>query len=340
MPPKVSVPSFGSQDYWNTRFTANSNPFEWLEAPTVLDPYLLDALNVTADPDPQLLHVGCGTSLLSYHLRAHVKNPAQIHNVDYSEVAIEIGSKREVDIYSGDSVIRPAKGADAPEYGSQGILPMDFSSAGGRVEEASKALQGTLDEPASSSMRWSAVNLLDPTSLLKACPPSSYTLIVDKSTCDSIACSDDLYIPLPYPITTLTNAASSASVTDSSEPLHPLHVMAVHLALLAKPKARWVSLSYSMDRFPFLPATAQAEEILAKSSEPELDLDDIPEKIIESGFPNPARLWNLIGKYAIETSPSVEASTGKKASATIHRPKVMHYIYILERTSLELHVSN
>jgi hypothetical protein len=82
MPPKVPVPSFGSQDYWNTRFMANSNPFEWLEAPTVLDPFLVDALNTTADPDPRLLHIGCGTSLLSYHLRAHVKNPAQIHNVD------------------------------------------------------------------------------------------------------------------------------------------------------------------------------------------------------------------------------------------------------------------
>jgi hypothetical protein len=217
---------------------------------------------------------------------------------------------------------------------------VDLSSAGGRVKEASKARQEALVESASSSMRWSAVNLLDPTSLLKACPPSSYSLIVDKSTCDSIACSDDLYVPLPYSITTFPHAASSASVTESSEPLHPLHVMAVHLALLAKPKARWVSLSYSIDRFPFLPAAAQAKEISAKGSEQELDLDDIPDKIIESGFPDPSRLWKLIGKYPVEAPPSAEASSGENASAMTHRPKVMHYIYVLERTNVELHISN
>lgn len=34
------APSFGSQDYWNLRFSSNAGPFEWLEASGALDTYL------------------------------------------------------------------------------------------------------------------------------------------------------------------------------------------------------------------------------------------------------------------------------------------------------------
>jgi len=356
MPPKV--PSFGSQEYWDKRFTADSNPFEWLEVPTVLDQYLVDALSATSDANPQLLHIGCGTSLLSYHLRAHVKDPAQIHNLDYSEVAVEIGRKREVDIYKEHIVLGEGRGEHA---GHGAILhdaePEKLASSGGRVEEASEAQQRASLAPEHSYMRWSAADLLDPFSILKACQPSSYSLIVDKSTCDSIACSDDLYVPLPYPVSTTTqNSASIAMKTESPEPIHPLHIMAVHLALVAKPKARWICLSYSLDRFPFLsksppkvpygaetgttaPSTLPAEEEDPDDSDPEYDLDDIPENIIKGGFPNPSLLWKLAGKYPIE-APAAEPPSGHNATATIHRPKIWHFIYVLERTDVKLHIRN
>ncbi|KAF2691069.1 hypothetical protein K458DRAFT_438773 [Lentithecium fluviatile CBS 122367] len=269
MPPKA--PSYGSHEYWDARFTANANPFEWLEAPNVLDPYLSEALRATTDSDPRLLHIGCGTSLLSFHLRAHVNNPGTIHNVDYSEVAVRVGRQREVDLFKAERASHQDQTPFQPSY-----------------------------------MRWSGADLLNPSSLLKACPPSTYSTVVDKSTSDSIACSDDLYVPLPYHITISPKLASPSALTLSPEPIHPLHVLAIHLALVTKPKARWVSLSYSNDRYP--------------------------------GFPDPSLFWKLVGKYDIEPPPPAEPPNDNNGTTTVHRPKVFHWIYVMERTDVNLYV--
>ncbi|KAF2255595.1 hypothetical protein BU26DRAFT_412777 [Trematosphaeria pertusa] len=297
MPP--APPSFGSREYWEKRFTSNSNPFEWLEAPTALDPYLVAALKETTEPELELLHIGCGTSLLSYHLRAHVPNPEHIHNLDYSEVAIEVGRKRE--------------------------------------RQTSKSPPPDAQEPRSASyMRWSAANLLDYSSLLEACKPSAYSIIVDKSTSDSIACSEDLVVPLPYHITATPNPASNPNLTESPEPLHPLHILGVHLALLTKPKARWISLSYSMDRYPFIPlpppTPLPARSGTGDASTPAYESEPIP---TPTGFPDPSTLWTLIGKYDIEV-PQPQSPSGSNGSTTTHRPKVMHWVYVLERTNVKV----
>lgn len=335
MPPKV--PSFGEKDYWNARFSANSSPFEWLEAPTALDPYLVEALGSTADASPKLLHIGCGTSLLSFHLRAHVKCPEQIHNLDYSEVAVEIGRKREVEVFSG----HPELGKELQGGGSQGDAShrserIPVASTKRSESDASEAAQNA-DDP--SYMHWSSADLLDCCSLLQACQPSSYSIIVDKSTCDSIACSEDVCVPLPYHIITSPSFAKSSEVTESPEPIHPLHVLAIHLALLAKPKARWIALSYSKDRFPFLHSPRHDSEDDGKSDDDwalQHDLDDIPTNIIENGFPDPGHLWKLIGKYPIEAPPESTPPNRQTGGTVVHVPKIMHYIYILERTDAEL----
>ncbi|KAF2869995.1 hypothetical protein BDV95DRAFT_497079 [Massariosphaeria phaeospora] len=289
MPPKVTP--FGSQDYWNNRFTANSHPFEWLEAPTALDPHLFAALKHTNDENPEILHIGCGTSLLSDHLRAHINNPAQIHNLDYSEVAITVGRKREVDLYANKDAIRD------------------------QLPATSKPQRPTY-------MRWSTANLLDHSSLLTCCQPSTYSIVVDKSTSDSIACSEDVYVPLPYPVSISRDPHSSSSSehTTSFEPIHPLHVLAIHLALVSKPKARWISLSYSTDRFPFL-----------HHPPPELHKQELE----RAGLPNPGTLWRLEAKYEIEVPP---AAAPEDSNGTIHRPQILHWVYVLERTDVEVAV--
>ncbi|KAF1956228.1 hypothetical protein CC80DRAFT_593699 [Byssothecium circinans] len=335
----LNPPSFGSMDYWNNRFTSNSNPFEWLEAPNALDPFLVAALDEAKDPEPQILHIGCGTSLLSYHLRAHVEKPQQVHNLDYSEVAIKIGRKREAELLR-DVDIRRVSTTNA--------------------NEGEKA----------SVMRWSSANLLDHTSLLKACKPSAYSVIVDKSTSDCIACSDDVYVPLPYHITTSSRSTKPSRTTTSSEPIHPLHILAIHLAFIAKPGAKWIACSYSMDRFPFLkppvqepalepvfgeskvvnaPSTASATNSGSGDSNgyqnPEDDvdldddLDDIPSSITDAGLPDPRTLWRLHGKYEIEPPPA-ESPERTSDGRVVHRPKVLHWVYVLERTDVELHVGS
>ncbi|KAF2189450.1 hypothetical protein K469DRAFT_625080 [Zopfia rhizophila CBS 207.26] len=264
-------PSFGSPQYWNNRFTSNPNPFEWLEPPNALDFHLVSALNESQDQNPQILHIGCGTSLLSFHLRAHVNHSKQIHNVDYSDVAIEIGKKRELEIFGPDHILQYQE---------------------------------------NKHMRWSVVDLLSHTSLHFVCKPSSYSIIVDKSTSDSIACADDVYVTLPYPLSTSSpHAPFMSALSQSSEPIHPLHILAIHLAFLTKPGGRWISLSYSQDRFPFL------------------HLPPIP------SLPDPGKLWWLESKYEIEV-PEVTAK-GRGGTA-VHRPKVLHWVYVILRTDVAL----
>ncbi|PVI08427.1 hypothetical protein DM02DRAFT_470671, partial [Periconia macrospinosa] len=268
-------PSFDSQEYWNDRFTSNPNPFEWLGSSDALDPYLTTALrNISDLEQPEILHIGCGTSLLSYHLRKYVRNSEQVHNVDYSEVAIEIGKKKEAEMF---------------------------------------AITGN-DTANSSTMRWSSINLLDHSSLLQAFQPSTYSIVVEKSTSDSISCADDVDVPLPYHIITSSNASFVSGQEQVSKLVHPLHILAVHLALVTKPGGRWIALSYSMDRYPFLDSSAS--DTIADDSE----------------LPNPSRLWKLVGKFEME--PEIQISGADASQA--HKPKVLHWVYVLERTNVEL----
>ena len=201
-------PSYGSQEYWNKRFTTEPEPFEWLEAPDVLDSYLQDALSNSHDANPEVLHIGCGTSMLSYHLRTIIKEPECIHNLDYSNVAIRLGRQREKELCNDE-----------------------------RFED-----QQTTDSATSEFMRWDAVDVLDHKSLLKACQPGAYSIIIDKSTSDCIACCDDVHIRLPYVVDVWSETPTNMELRRSPEPIHPLHVLAVHLALATKPGACWIAL--------------------------------------------------------------------------------------------------
>lgn len=276
-------PSFGSQAYWDKRFTSNANPFDWLDEPNALDPYLLDALDSCRADKPEILHIGCGTSLLSFHLRSHVERPGRIHNLDYSDVAIQIGRAREEEIYQCES-------------------------------EQSRGTTGAAD---TRCMRWDVVDLLDYKSVLRTCRRASYAIVVDKSTADAIACCDDIPIPLPYPIAIRSYDPVELDSAEPNEPIHPLAVMAVNLALVTKPGARWIALSYSKERF----------DILDTSS------DVVPKGI---AFPHPADLWRLVQRCEIDDV--AWPTQAEKKDESVHRPKVCNTVYVLERTDTPLFI--
>ncbi|KAF2002827.1 hypothetical protein P154DRAFT_561673 [Amniculicola lignicola CBS 123094] len=359
MPPQP--PSFGSMEYWDGRFTSNSNPFEWLDAPTVLDPYLTEALKDTKEEKPELLHIGCGTSLLSYHLRAHVKEPDQIHNLDYSSVAVDVGRKREVEIYSVGEKHEEAGPPEASTVVRESSGNISARNSDGQCQLTSARSESVSPQERSEPkyMRWSAANLLSHSSLLSVCKPSAYSVIVDKSTSDSIACADDPYVFLPYPLSTASNEPLPSQVERSSEPIQPVHILAIHLAVLTKPRARWIALSYSEDRYPFLhqrfggsaPRSGSTSQSKTSSTpvpgstleaerasdglygQLDHDLDDIPDKVFDMGLPDPSKLWRLVNKYEIEVPPP-QGSPGE--SPIVYRPKIFHWVYILERTDVEV----
>ncbi|KAF2197496.1 hypothetical protein GQ43DRAFT_466372 [Delitschia confertaspora ATCC 74209] len=326
-------PAFGSQAYWDNRFTYNPSPFEWLEPPKILDAHLVAALEACRDENPQILHIGCGTSLLSFHLRAHVNRPSQIHNLDYSEVAIEVGKKREQEVFRDEqSRKRSHEAFEDQDQDSEPAESPDIKKrqTNSRAASLSPSASPSLSNQRSpklptSHMHWSFADLLSPSSLLSVCQPSTYSLIVDKSTSDSISCADDIVVPLPYPFYTPTsNPPPSKTHLISREPVHPLHVLAIHLALVIKPGGRWIALSYSEDRFPFL----------RPRHEDSGDCDDveaIPNEHLEHGLPDPGGLWKLERKDVIEVQE-------KQKDGSTHRPKIQHFVYVLVRTEMPLGV--
>jgi hypothetical protein len=205
-----------------------------------------------------------------------VDDPKQIHNLDYSDVAIEVGKIREQEIYQDK-------------------------------------------RPNVACMRWDAVDLLDYKSLMRACKRATYSVIVDKSTSDSIACADDVLVPSPYPLAVRSYEPIHLESAKTPELVHPSVVMAVNLALVTKPGARWIALSYSNNRFHFLDPSAK---------------DTIPQGV---AIPHPGDLWRVVDKREVD-EVEWQVRNEKRAESVTHRPKVCNFVYILERTHLPLFV--
>lgn len=260
----LKAPSFGSSEYWDNRFANEIQPFDWLSSPETLDSHIADALqSVDTKEPPQVLHVGCGSSLLSQHLKSHVRRARQVHNVDYSSVVIEAERKRD--------------------------------------EEASSR-----DE---DRMRWEVMDLLAPGSVVQTCGQAAYDVVVDKSTSDSVSCADDVVGRFPC-TTSKSDVANSAESRQT--PVYPLHAMVLNLAMVAKPGARWIAVSYSAERFSML--------------------QDHQDDGAGDGIPDPGLFWTVVGKYPLEAS---EEDGGGGGAAT-HRPKVYHWVYVLQRTDVPL----
>jgi hypothetical protein len=151
--------------------------------------------------------------------------------------------------------------------------------------------------------RWSTLDLLSVTQVMEFAElGKGYDVIVDKSTSDAISCSEDVSVELPSRIS--TNSSSRVSPLIEAT-VYPLHILAIHIAYLAKPGCVWIVLSYSADRFIYWK----------------------DEETIE-GLPHPSELWRLEGHEKIEQPPD--------PNDTVHRPPVMHHLYLLRRTDVRL----
>jgi hypothetical protein len=171
-------------------------------------------------------------------------------------------------------------------------------------------------------MQWSTLDLLFTQSILDLVPDHDkppYNIIVDKSTSDAISCGDDLPVRSPY---RLAPSNVQANVITSPESVHvnPLHLLAVHLAYLTSTSSRWLAVSYSPDRFPFLSATADL-------SEQDLEAERV-------GIVHPKRLWRVETKQEVDISSGADTAADK--GPPVHRPKQVHYLYVLVRTDVRL----
>ena len=280
-------PSFEDREYWDQRFR-REDTFDWLLSGRDVCQIVKSELAESGDLKPRILHCGCGNSELSFLLEEVVDEPTQVHNVDFSQVAVDAGIAKEQKRASQES--------------------------------------GT-----ESRMRWSQVDLLSLTSvrnlLIDNNAPSSgsYSVVVDKSTSDSIACGEDIGVNLPYPPKRRDDSLDRQAINGEYPEaiVHPLHILAVHLTALTKIQtSRWIAISYTEDRFPFLPP-------LPSTKRENLRL----ESTVAAGFLDPAELWKLEKKWKV-SAPMSTVAPGQRYDGTkniVHTPDVGYWVYVLRR---------
>jgi hypothetical protein len=182
-------PDFHARAYWDARFGAGGEPVgghEWLGLPETFTSACRTWLEALADsgsgrradarrhalqsmeggselpppPPPDVLHIGSGSSQLSFDLRRWLPTdcpPDCILNVDFSPAAVAAGSQQESEQFG-----EPTDGA--------------------------------------SSMRWATLDLLDSTDVVALVRPATERphrplLILDKSTSDALSCGPALQSP-------------------------------------------------------------------------------------------------------------------------------------------------
>lgn len=168
-------PSYGIEQYWDERFKHDVESYDWLQSASILNKEISEAMNTCDDPDPQILHIGPGTSELSFNLRALVKDPNQIHNADFSAEAVAWGIAREKSMF--DFEWDEDFGDEAEKEGY--LKPKDAPQ-----------LQMAM-------MRWTVTSFLDLGSVIETCTLSAYSVIVDKTCCDAVACAGSVKVYFP-----------------------------------------------------------------------------------------------------------------------------------------------
>jgi len=243
--------------------------------------------------------MGCGTSFLSFHLRVYVDDPAQIHNVDFSAQAIELGKVKETEMFGADE-----------HTSSSGTTALNGASVERAQPVFMRCERAEIPEMRTRKgrrMRWSTADLLSLPSLDSTCGNGKYAVVVEKSTSDATACGKDVEVGLPFRLT--PSSGGSKSHAKEHAFIHPVDILALHLASPTQPGGRWIALSYSAACFPFL--SEVEEKRMVEQSYPE-------------GFPDPATYRRLERKEPIE-----DAQTGNaKASDCVHRPEVVHWLYV------------
>lgn len=149
--------------------------------------------------------------------------------------------------------------------------------------------------------RWSTLDLLSVSRISEFGGPE-YDMIIDKSTSDAISCAADVSVRLPYCINT---SSPNPHSRPNEATVYPLDILAVHLAYLARPGCSWIVLSYSASRFSHMQNDGTTK-----------------------GLPRLSELWSLERHEKIEQPPD--------PNDTVHRPPVMHHLYVLRRSDIHL----
>lgn len=265
-------PNYHLESFWEDRFQHESQ-FEWLGdgAETIL-PHIRASLRTGAPHSHPLriLHIGAGTSSLSRIILEKSKEEF-------------INESRELFVVNTD-------------FSETAVRRGNTASADDERETWVKV----------DALKWNEVRALvnregSEYSDLR------FTIVVDKSTSDAIACGEDACFTL-YGGDALHSDIETYLKESRMDAINlpPVYVLALHLASIVRPGGAWIVLSYAAGRFPFLHKTD------GEVSDP-------------LGV---ARFWML------EQYESVDAPSGQ-LNPSVFAPPVKHYVYVIRRTQVE-----
>ncbi|KAK8137958.1 hypothetical protein PG984_001338 [Apiospora sp. TS-2023a] len=314
-------PSYGTKEYWDARFEREDN-YEWLLPADSLNAVVREALCLSQhrisssggnSAPPQILHIGCGSSNVSFQLRGLVDSPRQVTNVDYSENAVRKCRQREAAALSS---------AVLEESGAGSALGMRWETADLLAADSIARLGGGNDENGSFF----------------------FDVVADKSTCDAMGCADDAPVTLPFVSPRngvqpgMDNSNGSCNNRNANNNnnnnnkndddgaaattarVHPMYLLALHMAVLTPPRTgRWCAISYSDDRFSFLDGAEEEAEA------------PVGDDLLKRGFPDPRRFWRVERKERVTVAPPAAAT--ESGGHVVHQPEIAYWLYVLGRTN-------
>ncbi|KAK6359127.1 hypothetical protein TWF696_000293 [Orbilia brochopaga] len=223
-------PSFGDKDYWDARFARDPSHFDWLLPADALDNAITQALTFApSDDEPHILHIGCGTSSLSFHLRDLVKSPSQVHNVDFSAAAIDAGKAQEATEL--ESLREHMRWSVADLLSFNDILALT------RPGKAAGSYRVIVEKSTAD-----AISCAEDVSV-----PIPYPLTAGPGD---------------------ENKSIQGALSDTAL-VYPVYLLAVHMAFLVPPGGRWLALSYSSTRFSFLTSKSTEDYMMPTEGFPD-----------------------------------------------------------------------
>lgn len=216
--------TYDQVEYWDQKYHQMS-PYDWLVPAHELDNVINKALTKSIEsgvPYPKVLHIGSGSSELSFRLGELpvVFKPAQVYNVDFSINAIEWGKREE--------------------------------------ESRASLRHGVNQLDVNRRMKWLQASLVSLESLLRFPELRQFSLIVDKGTSDSVNIAIEIPVTPPFPTildlrgSSLDRITASPLAQEQEVQVPAIQVLALNMAYIARAGAIWIAVSYREHRFDFL----------------------------------------------------------------------------------------
>lgn len=149
--------------------------------------------------------------------------------------------------------------------------------------------------PPEQAMTWHHADLLSWDDVSSVSRFGPFDVVVDKSTSDAIATSDDRFFTVTDDMSRLCPTINEILFREPSIALSPVEVLALHLVPFSHRDTTWIVLSYSSLRFdnrPFL-----------------------------------ERYWSLRSRIPLKAPPG-------SVSSSAYTPETFHWLYILDRKSI------